>query len=100
MSDTTYHVVNNDKEMQFEVELDGEKAVLVYRFYKHDIALMHTEVPDALEGKGIASALARAAFAYAESQQKPVIVYCPFVAGFIQKHPEYKKQLDPEYNKA
>jgi predicted GNAT family acetyltransferase len=92
-------VVNNEKEQQFEILLDGEKASLTYRFYKKDMAFMHTTVPEAMAGKGIASALAVAAFDYAKQHKKPVMVYCPFVAKFITKHPEYKQQLDPEYHK-
>ena len=99
MTDNAYVVVNNEKEMKFEIELEGEKAYLSYRFYKNDIAFMHTLVPDSLEGRGIAGALAREAFRFAEMLKKPVMVYCPFVAGFIKKHTEYKKQLDPEYHK-
>ncbi len=83
--------------MQFEIELEAEKAYLSYRFNKQDIALMHTFVPEILEGRGVAGALATEAFKYAEQQNKLVIIYCPFVAGFVKKHPEYRKQLDPEY---
>lgn len=83
--------------MRFEITLDGETAFLEYRYYHNDIAFMHTEVPAALEGKGIASALAVYAFAYAKTHNKPVMVYCPFVAGYLKKHPEYKAQLDPKF---
>jgi len=95
-----YQVINNEKEQQFEIELDGEKAFLVYRFYKKDIAFMHTTVPQSMEGKGIASTLAIAAFNYAKEHEKPVMVYCPFVSKFITKHTEYKQQLDKEYHKS
>lgn len=95
----SYEVMHNKEKLQFEVALDGEKAVLSYRLYKKDIAMMHTTVPKEMEGKGIASALARYAFQYAEDQRKLVMVYCPFVSGFIKKHPEYRKQLDPEYHR-
>ncbi len=90
-------VRNNTDEQQFEIESDGLKAYLTYRFYKHNIAFMHTFVPDQLSGKGIATMLAKEAFAYAKEIKKPVMVYCPFVADFIKKNPEYKSQLDPEY---
>jgi predicted GNAT family acetyltransferase len=99
MSKATYTVLNNEKEMQFEVNLEGQKAYLSYRFYKEDIAFMHTLVPEALEGRGIAGALAAEAFKYAETLKKLVVVYCPFVAGFIKRHPGYNKQLDPEYHR-
>jgi|ERR1044072_9232485 predicted GNAT family acetyltransferase len=99
MPDHPYTIVNNEKEMQFEIALEGEKAYLSYRFYKKDIAFMHTTVPKALEGRGIASALAREAFGYAAAHHKKVMVYCPFVAKFVKNHPEYRQQLDPEYHR-
>ncbi len=83
--------------MRFEVTENEETAYLEYRYYHNNIAFMHTEVPAALEGKGIASALAVYAFAYAKEHNKPVMVYCPFVAGYLKKHPEYKVQLDPKF---
>lgn len=90
-------IVNNSREQQFEIESEGQKAYLTYRFYKRSIAFMHTFVPELLGDKGIASALAEEAFRYAKEIKKSVMVYCPFVAGFIRRHPEYKEQLDPEY---
>ena len=99
MSDHPYSIVNNEKEMQFEIALEGEKAFLTYRFYKKDIAFMHTTVPKALEGRGIASALAKEAFRYAATLHKKVMVYCHFVGRFVKNHPEYRQQLDPEYHR-
>ncbi len=90
-------ITNNEKEQQFQVRVDGELAYLEYRFYKGDIALMHTEVPDQLGGKGIASALAEYAFKYARDHNMPVMVYCPFVGGYLKKHPEHIELLDKKY---
>ena len=93
----TILVTNNDKQQQFEISMDGELAVLQYRFYKNDIALMHTEVPEKLSGKGLASALAKYAFGWAKEHNKKVMVYCPFVASFLKRHPEYDSQVDKSY---
>lgn len=100
MPDLNYNVENNEAEMQFEIEDGGEKAYLTYKFHKKNIAFMHTVVPEALMGKGMGSALAIAAFDYAKSHKKLVMVYCPFVASFLKKNVAYKQQLDPEYYKA
>ncbi|XZF16141.1 GNAT family N-acetyltransferase [Chitinophagaceae bacterium MMS25-I14] len=98
--DEAYKVVNNEREQQLEIHLDdGLIAYLTYRFYKKDIALMHTFVPKPWEGKGLASTLARAAFNYAVALDKPVMVYCPFVSRFLKNHTEYRMFLDPEYHK-
>lgn len=90
-------VVNNEKQLQFEIHSDGDIAVLEYRFYKNDIALMHTVVPDRLSGKGIASTLARYALDWAREHRKKVMVYCPFVASYLKKHPEYNDIIDKSY---
>jgi predicted GNAT family acetyltransferase len=90
-------IVNNEQQQQFQVRVDGELAYLEYRLYKGDIALMHTEVPDKLSGRGIASALAEYALKYAREHKIPVMVYCPFVASYLKKHLEYRDVLDPKY---
>lgn len=93
----TITVTNNTAQQQFEVHQDGEVAILVYRFYKNDIAFMHTEVPPALENRGIASALAKHAFEWAKENNKKVMVYCPYVALYLKRHPEYNEQVDNTY---
>lgn len=97
MEDIKYTVVNNEFNQQFEVELEGEIAYLTYRFYKKNIAFMHTVVPAALAGKGLATALAIYAFDYAQNHKKLVMVYCPFVSRFLKKNTQYLPLLDPLY---
>ena len=94
---TDINIINNTQQQQFEVHKDGEIAVLVYRFYKDDIALMHTEVPAKLQGRGIASALAKHALEWAKEHNKKVMVYCPFVASYLKRHPEYNELVDKKY---
>jgi predicted GNAT family acetyltransferase len=77
--------------------MDGELATLQYRFYKNDIALMHTEVSEKLSGKGLASALAKYGLEWAKEHNKKVMVYCPFVASYLKKHPEYNFLVDKSY---
>ena len=84
-----YPVQNNEKELRFEIEIDGEKAFLEYRHYQHDIALMHTFVPESLSGKGLASALAHYALEWIKLKNKKAKIYCPFVAAYLKKHHEY-----------
>jgi predicted GNAT family acetyltransferase len=97
MENQEYTVRNNEVNLQFEIELEGEIAYLTYRFYKKNIAFMHTFVPVKLAGKGLASALAIHAFAYAKTNKKLVMVYCPFVSKFIKKNTEYLAQVDQSY---
>ena len=92
-----YKVLNNENLMHFEIHEGDSIAFLEYRYYKKDIAFMHTEVPEIMEGRGVASALAKHAFEYAKEHKKFVMVYCPFVGAYLKRHPELWEQLDKEY---
>jgi predicted GNAT family acetyltransferase len=52
--------------------------------------LAHTEVPESLRGKGVGGALAKAGLAFARAQGLPVVVRCPFVRAYLQKHRDTK----------
>jgi predicted GNAT family acetyltransferase len=54
------------------------------------VILSHTEVPQALQGRGLGNALARGAFDYAKGAGWNVVVRCPFLTKFIERHPEYR----------
>jgi predicted GNAT family acetyltransferase len=82
-------IFNNKERQQFQVFADGDLASLEYRLSEGRIALMHTEVPDKVGGRGIGSALAEYAFNYARANHLPVKVYCPFVQAWLKRHPEY-----------
>jgi predicted GNAT family acetyltransferase len=83
-------VVNNKTESRFEIRLDDEVAFLAYtlRPGRH-MQIDHTEVPDALQGKGLAGRLAQTALEYARAQNLRVIPLCPFVRTYLKRHPEY-----------
>lgn len=84
-------VENNAAASRFEVRLPDGLAELRYRFRGPDtIVLIHTEVPPALEGRGIAGQLARAALEYARERKLSVVLICPFVTAYVERHPEFK----------
>jgi uncharacterized protein len=74
---------------RFELERDGQVAYLEYNLAGKVLQLIHTEVPELLRGKGMASALAEAALAWAREHEVKVDVICPSVAAYLAKHPEY-----------
>ena len=92
------NVVNNKDQLRFEVELNGEFAYITYRYYKKDIAFMHTEVPDIFRGKGIATGMAIAALHFAKEEHRKIMLYCPFVAKYVRDHPEYYSLVDTTYH--
>ncbi len=74
---------------RFELERDGQVAYLAYTLAGHVLELVHTEVPEALRGSGIASTLAKTALDWARENHMKVDVTCPAVAGYLEGHPEY-----------
>jgi len=74
---------------RFELERNGHVASLQYTVAGHVLALLHTEIPEALRGSGIASTLAQTALDWARDHHLKVDVVCPFVAAFLETHPEY-----------
>jgi predicted GNAT family acetyltransferase len=89
-NDADLPVVHNTAAKRFEISLDGRIAFSKYLLVGEKIIIEHTEVPIALEGKGIASLIVRTALDYARAQKLKVMPLCPFTAGFIHRHPEYQ----------
>lgn len=89
---TQIEIVHNRLAKRFEVELDPYVAILTYRIADEGkkMIITHTGVPPALSGQGIAGKLAVKALTYARDEQLGVIPVCPFVSGYIERHPEYQ----------
>jgi predicted GNAT family acetyltransferase len=85
----TNSVRDNTERRRFELETDGHIAFSDYQREGGVLTIMHTEVPTALGGKGVGSALVRGILDIARAQGLKVVPRCPFVAGYIDKHPEY-----------
>jgi predicted GNAT family acetyltransferase len=74
---------------RLEIERDGHIAYLEYTLAGKVLQLIHSEVPPALRGRGIASELAHSALEWAREQGLKVDVVCPSVSAYLEKHPEY-----------
>jgi uncharacterized protein len=93
MNDT---IVHDAAAHRFETLIDGYRAVLDYRF-EGDIAhLTQVSVPGPIEGRGVAASLTRAALDWARAESIAVVPRCPYVAGWIERHPDYRDVLAAE----
>ena len=88
MSDTSA-VSHDPARGRFELRTDAGTAVLAYDRRGDVLEMMHTEVPRAAEGQGYGATLAEAALDFARRDGARVIPSCPFVAAFIERHPDY-----------
>jgi len=81
-------VQHNQAANRYEVEVGGKTAVAEYRRAGDVVTFTHTKVPRELEGQGIASDLIAGAFADVRNQGLKIIPECPYVAGYIERHPD------------
>jgi NAD+ kinase len=87
-------VVDSFERQRYELLIGGEVAgVLHYRRHGDQIELMHTEIEQSFSGRGLASRLASAALEDARGRATPVVPSCPFVIGYLDRHPEYSDLL-------
>ncbi len=86
-------LVDNAAKHRFEISVDGHTAFTTYRIADGVITFVHTEVPPEFRGKGIGSKLVRGELEAARARGLKVIASCEFVAGYIDKHPEFHDLL-------
>lgn len=96
MSAPDLEVTNDQAAQRYEARLGEEVAFAEYRPVGDALMFTHTEVPEDLEGQGVGSALVRGALDDARARGLRVIPMCPFVAAFIQRHPDYADLVHPE----
>ena len=90
------NITNNEEAQQFEARVKGLRALLTYRRFPGRIVLNHTEVPQPLEGNGLAAKLARTALDFARANHLRVVPLCRYVSVFIRKHAEYHDLVSAE----
>ncbi|MBL7781169.1 MAG: N-acetyltransferase [Saprospiraceae bacterium] len=88
-------LTNNELSRQFELVIDQVKSKIEYDLQKDRIFLLHTEVPQALAGRGVGNAIVEKALHYIEENKLKLVPLCPFVAAYIKKRPEWKRLLAP-----
>ena len=93
MADRPIEVTHDSAASRFQVVVDGQLAACDYRRSGDVVALTHTEVPVALEGRGIAAALVRRALDWARGEGLRVEPRCSYVAVYMQRHPETQDLL-------
>jgi predicted GNAT family acetyltransferase len=93
MSEPALEIRHNPGAQRFEAIVDGLLCRADYRMHGDTMMLVHTEVPAQLEGRGIASALVKAAFRHAGDHGMDVLPVCSYVRAWTQRHPEVEPLL-------
>lgn len=84
-------VTDNQEQSRFELHVDGRLAA--YSDYESEPgtrAFVHTVTKEEFQGQGLAGKLAAASLDATRAEGLLVAPYCPYVRGYIKKHPEYQ----------
>ena len=89
-------LADNPARARYELMVDGQLAAWAeYRRDDNALRFTHTEVLEAHEGQGLASRLAAFALDDARRQGLRAVPQCPFMARYVERHPEYADLVSP-----
>ncbi|WP_290870855.1 GNAT family N-acetyltransferase [Aquabacterium sp.] len=90
-ADTTpLNIVHRPEIGRFEAHVEGLRCEVDYLLDGRTVRMTHTGVPAALEGRGIAAQLVKAALTWARSEQLKVVPLCSYVQVYLRRHPEWQ----------
>ena len=91
-------ITHNRDAHRYEMAIDGQTAVVLYNEVGGGLLITETIVPIPLEGKGLASRLAKHVLNDIRERGLVVLPTCPFFASYLKKHaPEYADIVHPSY---
>ncbi|MCH4092400.1 GNAT family N-acetyltransferase [Acetobacter sp.] len=77
---------DNQVAHRFEVKLDQVTAWLDYQKSANSLMILHTDVPEALAGRGVGSALVRHAYEVAQAENLTLVSQCSFATAWMKKN--------------
>lgn len=87
-------ITDNPEQQRYEAHIgDALAGVLDYRVDGSVVDLPHTGVDPAFGGRGVGGALVKFALDDIAVGNTSVIPSCPFVAAWIDRHPDYQGLL-------
>lgn len=88
---------HDETKKHFELNINNQIAYIEYRGFGNQISLLHTIVPEELEGQGVGSVLVKKTLTYLKEANKKILPFCPFVFAYIKRHPEWKIIVDKKF---
>lgn len=81
---------------RLELAIEGSTAFIEYKLAGQTLFLIHTEVPQELEGKGVGGAIVQKALQYAKDNDYKIVPICPFVQAYLKRHTEWNDIVAPD----
>lgn len=86
-------MIHRPQAQRFDLLVEGRLCRADYRLHGAAMVVHHTEVPPALEGRGLASVLVQAVFDHAARNHLTVTPLCSYVRAWAKRHPEVNALL-------
>lgn len=86
-----YEITHYTEKKRFETKLEGATAFVQYRLMDGKLDIIHTIVPPAIEGRGIAGALVKQAYDYALEEGLKPLATCSYAVAWLRRHPDYAR---------
>ena len=93
-------IVDVPDESRFVAVQDGAVAELVYRTEEGRLVVVHTGVPEELEGRGLGARLVRSALDKAERDGLTLVPLCPFARRWLREHPSDAQKVTVDWTVA
>jgi hypothetical protein len=90
-------IVDNQVESRFEAVVGGQRAELVYRIDGDRLTIVHTGVPEPLNGHGLGGRLVAAAVQKAADEGYTVVPVCSFAALWLDEHKDASRLAPIEW---
>ena len=90
-------VIKNSEAKRFELTVDRYTAFIDYKEHNDVITLIHTESPEELAGRGVATALIEKTLTYIEENEYELVPLCPLVFAYIKRHPEWLRVVREDF---
>ena len=86
-------LVNNEAKHNFEIVVEGHRAFIDYQKRGEVFLLVHTEVPQEIEGKGVAGALVEKTFKYLEENHFKMMPFCAYIQSYLKRYPDWDRLI-------
>jgi predicted GNAT family acetyltransferase len=87
-------VADNPDESRYELWEEEQLAGFAEYDRRGELTVFtHTEIGDAFGGKGLGKVLAAGALDDVVARGGTIVPVCPFIAGYLKKHPGYEEHV-------
>lgn len=93
----SFLVEENPAKHRFEILVDDALAGFTAYLPRGEVLVFtHTEVDERFQNRGVGAALIRGTLDQIRERGGRVVPRCPFMAAFIDRHPDYADLVVPE----